>query len=29
MNLINREGGRKFGTWRIIDKDYNSFFTSE
>ena len=26
MNLIVREGGRKTGVWRIIDKDYDSFF---
>ena len=24
MNLIVREGGRKTGVWRIIDKDYDS-----
>lgn len=29
MNLIVREGGRKTGYWRIIDKDYDSFFTPE
>lgn len=22
MKFIVREGGRKFGTWRIIDDDY-------
>lgn len=26
MKLIVREGGRKTGLWRIIDKDYDSFF---
>ena len=26
MNLIAREGGRKIGIWRIIDKDYESIF---
>lgn len=26
MNLIVREGGRKTGVWRIIDKDYDRFF---
>ena len=25
MNLIVREGGRKTGVWRLIDKDYDSF----
>ncbi|MDD6851371.1 MAG: ATP-binding protein [Bacteroidales bacterium] len=29
MNLIVREGGRKTGIWRIIDKDYDSFFVPE
>ena len=26
MNLIVREGGRKNGTWKIIDDDYEDFF---
>ena len=26
MNLIVREGGRKTGVWRILDKDYDNFF---
>ena len=29
MNLIVREGGRKIGTWRITDADYDSFFSPE
>ena len=29
MNLIVREGGRKIGTWRITDADYESFFSPE
>ena len=29
MKLIVREGGRKSGIWRIIDTDYDSFFTRE
>ena len=28
MNLIIREGGRKTGYWRIIDKEYEGFFES-
>lgn len=26
LNLIAREGGRKNGTWKILDKDYDDFF---
>ena len=26
MNLIVREGGRKNGTWKIIDEEYEEFF---
>lgn len=26
LNLIAREGGRKNGIWKIIDKDYDDFF---
>lgn len=26
LNLIAREGGRKNGIWKILDKDYNDFF---
>ena len=26
LHLITREGGRKNGTWKIIDKDYDDFF---
>ena len=26
MKFIVREGGRKNGTWRIIDGDYEDFF---
>ncbi len=26
LHLITREGGRKNGIWKIIDKDYNDFF---
>lgn len=29
MNLIAREGGRKIGIWRIIDKDYESIFDKD
>ncbi len=26
LHLIVREGGRKNGIWKILDKDYNDFF---
>ncbi len=26
LNLITREGGRKNGIWKILDKDYDDFF---
>lgn len=26
LNLIAREGGRKNGIWKILDKDYDDFF---
>lgn len=26
LQLIAREGGRKNGIWRILDKDYDDFF---
>lgn len=26
LNLISREGGRKNGIWKILDKDYDDFF---
>lgn len=26
LHLITREGGRKNGIWKILDKDYNDFF---
>ena len=26
LNMIIREGGRKNGSWKIIDKEYEGFF---
>ena len=26
LNLIIREGGRKNGSWKIIDEEYENFF---
>jgi ATP-dependent DNA helicase RecG len=26
LHLIAREGGRKNGIWKILDKDYEDFF---